>query len=112
MMLCCGDPPICRLSRLGSHYIWSVLGPSFSGGTEYKDSARLGHVLLCRLRSFEDQKLQHFRISSEIGHGTHETLGTRSERLTGDASVELRDPAGGKLSRSPRMYMGRQVSGD
>lgn len=81
MMLCCGDPLICRLSRLGSHYIWSAFGPSFSSGAEDKDSARLDHVLLYRFRSFEDQKLQHFRISSEIGHGTHELLGTRQRDL-------------------------------
>jgi hypothetical protein len=54
-------------------------------------------------------------LGTKIWHDTNSTARSRgkgSKRLTGDASVELVDPAGGKLSHNLRMYMDRQAFGD
>jgi len=75
-----GIPRFVGFLALGLLY-WSVLGPSFSGGTEYKDSARLGHVCCADLGLFEDQNCITLEYQVKLAWYARNTGDTLRETL-------------------------------
>lgn len=114
-MLYCGHLQICTPVPLVSHYIRSAfeLNPSYK--TESRNKAVGDHALTFCVASclprgqYSPQNIKQNCAQDWPEHTIH---GETPKRLTGDAGVELVDPAGGRLSHSLQMYMDMQASGD